>query len=149
MPPGLGAGTGQGSPAPAHCSPPGRGSHGPKGAQAANASPGATPSGSARKGEGGWGAAAGGGGCGGGYGEAGEGAAAESNGWTGHRRQRAPVITDRLVALKAEFLELHDMLLESDFQWEESQRFCEVLKLQLDQLMLLPHRHRDSSAPPR
>ncbi|CAM9770202.1 unnamed protein product [Scytosiphon promiscuus] len=64
------------------------------------------------------------------------------------RHQRPPAITDRLVSLKAEFLELHDMLLESDFQWEESQRFCEVLKLQLDQLMLVPHRHRDSLAPP-
>lgn len=73
---------------------------------------------------------------------------AESNGWSGGRRQRAPVITDRLISLKAEFLELHDMLMESDFQWEESQRFCEVLKLQLDQLMLVPHRHRDSLAPP-
>lgn len=77
----------------------------------------------------------------------------ESNGWGGSggsgRRPRAPVVTDRLVSLKAEFLELHDMLLESDFQWEESQRFCEVLKLQLDQLMLVPHRHRDSLAPPR
>ena len=79
---------------------------------------------------------------------------AESNGWGGAgagavRRQRAPVVTDRLISLKAEFLELHDMLLESDFQWEESQRFCEVLKMQLDQLMLVPHRHRDSLAPPR
>lgn len=76
----------------------------------------------------------------------------EGNGWVGAggiRRQRGPVITDRLVALKAEFLELHDMLLESDFQWEESQRFCEVLKLQLDQLMLMPHRHRDSLAASR
>lgn len=74
----------------------------------------------------------------------------ESNWWGGggSRRQRPPVITDRLISLKAEFLELHDMLMESDFQWEESQRFCEVLKLQLDQLMLVPHRHRDSMASP-
>lgn len=140
MPHALGAGSGQPPPAPSHSSPLARGSHG--GSHGSKASPG----GAARKGEGGWA---------GGYGEAGEGAAttatvsAESNGWSGHRRQRGPVVTDRLVALKAEFLELHDMLLESDFQWEESQRFCEVLKLQLDQLMLLPHRHRDSSAPPR
>lgn len=141
MPHALGQGSGQGPPAPSHSSPLGRGSHGSQGSHASKASPG----GAARKGEGGWA---------GGYGEAGEGAATtpvsgESNGWSGLRRQRGPVVTDRLVALKAEFLELHDMLLESDFQWEESQRFCEVLKLQLDQLMLLPHRHRDPSAPPR
>lgn len=79
-----------------------------------------------------------------------EGVGGESNGWGGGgRRARGPVITDRLVSLKAEFLELHDMLLESDFQWEESQRYREVLQRQLDQLMLVPHRHRDSLPPPR
>lgn len=69
------------------------------------------------------------------------------NGWA--RRPRGPVVTDRLVMLKAEFLELHDMLLHSDFHWVQSQRFCETLKLRLDELMLAPHRHhRDPLLPP-
>lgn len=72
----------------------------------------------------------------------------ETNGWAPGRRLRGSVIKDRLVSLKAEFLELHDMLLESDFQWEQSQKFCEVLKEQLDELMLAPNRNLDPSAQP-
>lgn len=83
--------------------------------------------------------------------EAGDGPAGglgETNGWAPGRRLRGFVIKDRLVSLKAEFLELHDMLLESDFQWEQSQKFCEVLKAQLDELMLAPRRNLGSSAHP-
>lgn len=69
----------------------------------------------------------------------------ECNGWA--RRPRGPAVTDRLVLLKAEFLELHDMLLESDFQWDESRRFTDLLKKRLDEVMLVPH--RQSLPPPR
>lgn len=113
-------------------------------------SPGAPFVGGGKTGEIGWAGPSGWAAAGGGEGvdgEVGASGGGTTNGWV--RRPSRAAVTDPLVILKAEFLELHDMLLESDFQWEESQRFGEVLKLHMDQLMLMPHRHRDSLPPPR
>ncbi|CAM9965622.1 unnamed protein product [Choristocarpus tenellus] len=49
-----------------------------------------------------------------------------------------PAITDRLVALKAEFLELQDRFLLNEVKWQESERHTRQLGLQLNRLMDLP-----------
>lgn len=71
----------------------------------------------------------------------------EINGW--NRRPRGTVVTDKMLLLKSEFLELYDMLMESDCQWEESQLFCNRLQDKLGELTLVPQRHRDTLPAPR